>query len=166
MSAKAFEIAAGSSAGHNFDRVDDADWQAITLTVGLQYTFTVNTVDSAQGTSLSLYQADGSTLIRTAANQISYTPTSSGLYYLRTTSSSGLGANLCRSDYSIVSESSNPNATPVPLPTGTPQPPGHDAPPISAAILEPGNGSTLTTTQPVTVVVGLNTENQIQDAAQ
>ncbi|MFN8333457.1 MAG: LamG-like jellyroll fold domain-containing protein, partial [Saprospiraceae bacterium] len=157
LSAKAFDLAAGSSAGHNFDQVADADWQVITLTVGLQYTFTVNAVDSAQGASLSLYQADGTTLIRTAANQISYTPTSSGRYYLRITSDAGLGANLCRSDYSLVSESRNPNATPVPLPTGTPQPPNHVAPPISAAVLAPVSGSALTNTQPITVVVGLNT---------
>ncbi|MBI1298362.1 hypothetical protein GC175_25795, partial [bacterium] len=72
--AKLFDVAAGSSAGHNFHRADDADWHEIVLTAGLVYTFTAATVDPLQSVSLALYEADGTTLIDTKVGQLSYTP--------------------------------------------------------------------------------------------
>lgn len=92
-----------------------------------------------------------------------YTPTTSGRYYLRRSSGSGLRVSLCRSGYSIVVASINPNATAIPLPT-TPLPPGHTAPPVSAGIRTPADGTVLTTTTPLTIEVGLNTVNPIANA--
>ncbi|MBI1293407.1 hypothetical protein GC175_00430, partial [bacterium] len=72
--AKVFDVATGSSAGHNFHRADDVDWHEVVLTAGLVYTFTAATVDPLQSVSLALYEADGTTLIDTKVGQLSYTP--------------------------------------------------------------------------------------------
>jgi hypothetical protein len=163
--ASLFDIAVGSSAGHNFHTVDDADWYTVTLLAGLQYTLTATTVNPAQVIALSLYGTDGTTHLQTQAGQLVFMPPVTGSYYVRAASGSGLSVSLCQSGYSLVLASVNPNATPVPTPVaGAALPLGHDAPPLSAAVLVPADGAVLTQTQPVTVEVGLNAENIIQSA--
>lgn len=162
--AQLFDVGSGSSAGHNFDTASDADWHQIALSAGLQYTLTAVTVDTAQRVALTLFDVDGVTPLRTAADLLAYTPTASGRYYVRANSASGLGVSLCRSAYSLVLTSNNPNTAAIPLPTGTPVPPGHTAPPISVGIRTPTDGTVLTTSTPITIEVGLNTLNQIDNA--
>lgn len=162
--AQLFDVGSGSSAGHNFDTASDADWHQLALSAGLQYTLTAVTVDTAQRVTLALFDVDGVTPIRTATDLLAYTPTVSGLYYLRANSASGLGVSLCRSAYSLVLTSNNPTAAAIPLPTGTPLPPGHSAPSISAGIRTPADGTLLTALTPLTIEVGLNTVNQIDNA--
>ncbi len=162
--AQLFDVGSGSSAGHNFDTASDADWYQIALSAGLQYTLTALTVDTAQRVTLALFDVDGVTPLRTTAALLTYTPTASGRYYVRANSASGLGVSLCRSAYSLVLTSNNPNAAAIPVPTGTPLPPGHTAPPISAGIRTPADGTVLTTLTPITIEVGLNTVNQIDNA--
>lgn len=159
-----FDVGAGSSAGHNFDNAGDADWQQIALIAGLQYTLTAVTVDPMQSVTLALFNVDGVTPIRTAVNVLAYTPTVSGRYYVRANTASGLAVSICRSAYSLILASNNPTAAAIPLPTGTPVPPGHAASPISAGIRAPADGMVLTALTPLTVEVGLNTINQIDNA--
>lgn len=78
---------------------------------------------------MALYQPNGTTFIKTQAGQLTYEPAATGSYYVRVHSASGLGVNLCESGYSLVLTRRNPNAVPVPMPTGPPLPPGHVAPP-------------------------------------
>ena len=162
--AQLFDVGSGSSAGHNFDTASDADWYQLALSAGLQYTLTAVTVDTAQRVTLVLFDVDGVTPIRTATDLLAYTPTTSGRYYIRANSASGLGVSLCRSAYSLVLTSNNPTAAAIPVPTGTPLPPGHTAPPISVGIRTPTDGTVLTTSAPITIEVGLNTVNQVANA--
>jgi hypothetical protein len=163
--AKIFDVGAGSSSGHTFDSAADADWHQIALVAGLQYTLTAVTVDTAQSVSLALFDVDGTTRIRTDADVLTYTPTVSGRYYVRATTASGLSVSLCRSAYSLLLVSNNPAAAAVPLPTGTPVPPGHDTPPVSAGVLSPSDRKAITNTQPITIEVGLNAQNSLGGAS-
>ncbi len=165
QTAAVFDTAVSSGAGHNFDSPSDADWQQLTLLAGLQYTLTATTVNSAQAVSLALYQPNGTTFIKTQADQLTYEPAATGSYYVRATSASGLGVNLCESGYSLVLTRRNPNAVPVPMPTGPPLPPGHAAPPRSAGVLAPADGAVKTQLQPMAIEIGLNAEDMIQSAA-
>ncbi len=164
QTASVFDVAGSSSAGHTFDRVDDADWQQIELKAGLRYTVTASTTDAEQVVTLSLFEPDGVTLVATNPNGLSVSPTESGVYTLRATSGSGLGVSLCRSGYDLVLVSRNPNAVPVPAPVGTPLPPGHAKPPRSAAVLQPATGLVLTQIQPIPIEIGLNAEDTVQSA--
>ncbi|MEZ4834199.1 MAG: hypothetical protein R2873_19815 [Caldilineaceae bacterium] len=163
--ASIFDVGAGSSAGHNFDTAGDADWHQIALTAGLQYTLTAVTVDTAQLVTLALYDTDGTTLISTDVDELAYTPTVSGRYYVRASSASGLSVSRCRSAYSLVLATFNPSATGAPLPQGTPIPPGHGAPPVSTGIQSPIDRSAMTSTLPITIQVGLNAQSNIGGAA-
>ncbi|MBI1293418.1 hypothetical protein GC175_00485 [bacterium] len=163
--AKIFDVGAGSSAGHTFDSAADADWHQIALVAGLQYTLTAVTVDTAQSVSLALFDVDGVTRIRTVADVLAYTPTVSGRYFVRATTASGLGVSLCRSAYSLLLTTNNPSAAAVPLPTGTPVPPGHETPPVSAGVLSPTDRNAITSTQPITIEVGLNAQNALGGAS-
>ena len=165
QTAVAFDTAVSSSAGHNFDSPSDADWQQITLLAGLQYTLTATTANPAQAVSLALYQPNGTTFIKTQAGQLTYEPAATGSYYVRATSASGLAVNLCQSGYSLVLTRRNPNAPPVPPPSGPPLPPGHTAPPRSAGVLAPADGAVKTQLQPMAIEIGLNAEDTVQSAA-
>ncbi|MCB0188449.1 MAG: proprotein convertase P-domain-containing protein, partial [Caldilineaceae bacterium] len=171
QTAKRFDIAFGTSSGHTFDTATDADWHQINLVSGLQYTLQANVLDPAQVVLLTLYATDGTTRLDAQAGELTFTPTASGDYYVRTSSGSGLSVSPCNSGYSLVLTSTNPNATPVPTPVGGASlPPDYDAPPLSAAVkLAAGQTITddnpvLTQLQPVNLEVGLNAENGIQGA--
>jgi len=166
LTASLFDVAAGSSAGHTFDSVADADWQELVLTAGLHYTLTANPVDPVQIVALTLFTGTDAAPVRTDPNQLVIVPATSGSYFVRVTSGSGLSVSLCRSNYSLVLTSRNPNALPIELPVGgAALPPGHVAPPRSAAVIAPVDGAVLTATLAVTVAVGLNAEGGIEAAA-
>jgi hypothetical protein len=166
QTASLFDVAVGSSAGHNFHTVADTDWYTVTLLAGLQYTLTASPVNPAQVVALAIYAADAvTTPLRTQAGHLTFTPTVGSNYYVRAASGSGLSVSLCDSNYSLVLTSFNPSATPAPTPVaGAALPPGHAAPPRSAAVLIPADGAVLTQLQPITVAVGLNAEDGIDRA--
>ena len=164
QTASLFNIGAGSSAGHNFDSPVDSDWYTATLVAGLEYTLNAVTANPAQRVALALYDTNGTTLLDTHPDQLVLTPAISGRYYVRAISGSGLGASPCDSTYSLVLTSHNPNAAPVPPPTGAPMPPGHSVPPLSAAMHMPASHTAFTQTQPITIQVGLNAENTVHSA--
>jgi hypothetical protein len=164
QTATPFNVAVGSSAGHTFHTPSDSDWYTVTLVAGLHYTLTAVTVNPAQVVSLALYDTDGVTALQTQAGQLTFAPATSGHYYVRAASGSGLNVSLCESGYSLVLTTHNPSAAPVPLPVGTPAPPSHSAPPLSAAVLLPVDGAVLAEIAPVMVTVGLNAEDGIAGA--
>ena len=129
-----------------------------------QYTFNANVLGGNADVTLALFAADGTTLLTTGANQVTFTPTTSGTYLLRAKSAAGM-VQPCSANYSVALTIVDPNATPVPTPVGGAALPfGHDAPIISAAVRAPAAGAVLTQTQPITVAVGLNARNSIASA--
>ena len=153
-----------SSGLRTFDRANDADWMSFTALANRQYTFIANVMGGNGNLSLSLFAADGATHLVTGENQVTFTPTTGGSYLLRAKSAAGITPP-CGSSYSVALAVVDPNATPVPTPDGGKAlPPGHDAPPISAAVLAPATGRVLTATQVISVAIGLNSENSIASA--
>lgn len=161
--ASAFDQPNLTSRSRTFDTAVDADWMTFTTIAGRQYTFSAIAVGGDAAVTLAIYESDGITLIATGENQVSFTAAAAGNYLLRAKSGIGI-ANPCSVSYTVGLEVANPNATPVPDPAGPALPPGHDALPISAAVLLPAGGAVLTQTLPVSVTVGLNTEAEIAAA--
>ena len=166
QTASLFDVAVGSSAGHNFDSPADADWYTVTLLAGLQYTLTANTVNPAQVVALALY-AHGcvTTLLGTQAGQLTFTPAASGtLLRARHLRLRPERQPLRTATTAWCSPASTPTPRPCRRRSARRVPPGHDAPPRSAAVLVPADGAVLTQLQPITVEVGLNAEDGIGSA--
>ncbi|MFN8333456.1 MAG: Ig-like domain-containing protein [Saprospiraceae bacterium] len=152
-----------SSGVRTFDSISDSDWMTFTATANLRYDFVVNRMSSDNGVTLSLYDVDGATHLASGNNSVFFTASADGIYYLRAKSDAGITLP-CDTRYSIGLTVSNPNATPVPTAEGTPLPPGHDAPLRSAAVITPADGVVLSSTQTISVVIGLNAEAGVQSA--
>ncbi|MEZ4767997.1 MAG: Ig-like domain-containing protein [Caldilineales bacterium] len=159
-----FDLANLTSGSRTFSSLTDADWMRFTANAGRLYTFSADLVGWSGGVTLSIFDPDGTTLKVVGQNQIAFTPTTGGQYFLRAQSSAGITIP-CSASYSVGLVITNPNATPVPTPVGTPLPPGHDKPPLSAAVLAPADSAVVTQLQPINVDVGLNADNNIQSAA-
>ena len=105
-------IVAGGSTTGQLEMAGDSDWFAISLTAGQQYSFTLNTgtTNGLEDPLLSLYGSSG-TLITSnddadlRNSQISYTPTTTGTFYLGASSGSvgtGKGSYTLASSYPSV----------------------------------------------------------------
>lgn len=118
-SAASFDLANQNNGVRTFDSLIDSDWITFTAFANLRYTFAVNLMSGNDGVTLALYDVDGLTHLVSAENQVSFTPTADGLYYLRAKSAAGM-VSPCNVSYSIGVSVINPNATPVPTAEGTP----------------------------------------------
>lgn len=158
-----FDQASRTSGNRTFHTINDADWMRFTAVANRLYTFDALTVGTDASITLFLYASDGTTLITTSPDQVSFTPTVAGDYYLVARSAAGLVLP-CNASYVVAMSVENPDATPVPTPSGTPVPPGHERPSLSGAILSPASGTVLTQTVPLTVEVGLAADAGLQTA--
>jgi hypothetical protein len=158
-----FDMANRTSGNHTFHTVTDVDWMSFSAVAGRAYTFTANKIGTNEAVSLAIYRSNGTTLELVYSDAVSFTPTVSGNYYLVARSAAGV-ALPCNASYNIALTVTNPDATPIPTPIGTPAPPDHDRPPVSSAIITPTNGSAVTTIAPLTVDVGLAADSGIGTA--
>ncbi|NUM43532.1 MAG: hypothetical protein HUU38_02415 [Anaerolineales bacterium] len=152
-----------NSGNHTFHTVTDMDWMQFHAVADREYTFNANQIGSDTPITLALYESDGTILITKDSNSVTFTPTATGDYYLTARSSAGI-VSPCNSSYTVALTVSNPSATPVPMPVGTPVPPDHDRPEASSAILSPESGLVVTAVAPITVDVGLAADSGINAA--
>lgn len=87
---------------HTLDSPSDVDWTTISLVAGHTYTFSVSAVGSEVNPLLRLYSTDGATLLSSAnsnglggSETITYTPTTSGTYYIRVSDAGTGGTGAC-----------------------------------------------------------------------
>ncbi len=161
--ASLFDVTSLSSPAHTFHSTSDADWIQFNAEAGARYTFAAVSNEGRTGVGLAIFQANGTTLIKSENRTLTFTPTTSGTYYLRATWSLG-NTVACSAAYGIALDVVNPNVTPVPTPSGTPVPPDHNAPPVSAGIVAPADRLVLTAVAQQAVDVGLSAGGEIQGA--
>ncbi len=158
-----FDMSTLTSGNHTFHSFTDKDWLSFNAVAGREYTFVANKLGTNEPVSLSIYRGDGTTLEVVYTDEVSFTPSVTGDYYLVAGAVTGT-ALPCNASYNVALTVTNPNATPIPTPIGTPPPPGHDRPPVSSAIITPTNGTAVTDLAPVTVSVGLAADSGISIA--
>jgi hypothetical protein len=109
----------GNTETHAFCLANDQDWIVFQGTAGATYQLETLNLGGGNDTVLDLYQSDGSTLIlsnddsnNSLASLITFTPTTSGSYYLKARHFSGAGGVTLTYDLRI--SFTNPNLTPNP----------------------------------------------------
>ncbi|MBK9049490.1 MAG: hypothetical protein IPL78_00820 [Chloroflexi bacterium] len=158
-----FDMSTLTSGNHTFHTFTDKDWMSFSAIAGREYTFSANKLGTSAPVSLAIYRSDGTTLEVVYTDEVSFTPSVTGDYYLVAGATTGT-ALPCNASYNVALTVTNPNATPIPTPIGTPPPPDHDRPPVSSAIITPTNGTAMTAIAPVTVDVGLAADSGIGTA--
>lgn len=112
-------LSVGGTSSGRIETAGDRDWFAVTLTAGTAYTFRENASASSLDSYLRLVNSSGTVL---ASNDdgggsmnslISYTPTTSGTYYL---AAGGYGDGSTGA-YTVSASGSTPTPTPTPTPT-------------------------------------------------
>jgi hypothetical protein len=161
--ASLFNMGSRSSGSRTFHTVTDTDWMRFTAVADRLHSFNALKTGTDAAVALSIYASDGTTLITTSTDEVSFTPSVAGDYYLMARSTTGITLP-CNANYTVALAVTNPDATPVPTPVGTPVPTGHERPPVSGAILSPLSGAVLTQTVPLTIEVALLADAGLAEA--
>jgi hypothetical protein len=103
--------AVGTTSSHAFCTANDQDWTKFAATAGTTYDLQTLNLSSTTDTVLNLYGLDGTTLIASnddnsgLASRLTFTPTTSGTYYLMASQFGGAGSSTRTYDLQLASVS-------------------------------------------------------------